>query len=98
MLAWTTGAKTHGEVEVLGRACPMEAQFERIAALQYPTFGCRLTCIEHAREEPVEGHLASQSVQVNAVAPRPLEQARFESRAQRSGGGVLSWGVHRAPA
>lgn len=76
----------------------MEAQFERVAALQYPAVGRHLPCIEQARKEPIESHLAPQSEDVNAVAPGPFEQARVEGRSQRSGRGVLSWGVHRVPA
>jgi hypothetical protein len=37
-----------------------------------------LAGVEHARKESVESDSAPQTMQINCVAARPLEQARFE--------------------
>jgi hypothetical protein len=36
------------------------------------TIACRLGLIEHARKEPIEGHLSSETLQINSITTRPF--------------------------
>ncbi len=56
----------------------MEPHLKGVPALQHPALMRWLVEVEHAREESVESDLAPQTMQINCVAARPLEQTRFE--------------------
>jgi hypothetical protein len=48
----------------------VEAHFESVAAFQNPTLATWLRRVEHASEQPIEGHLPPQTLEINAVTTR----------------------------
>lgn len=48
----------------------MEPQLKGVAALQYPAVAAWLRRIEHSGEQPVEGNLPAQTLEINVVTTR----------------------------
>jgi hypothetical protein len=76
----------------------VESHLEGIAAFEDPAITCWLGLIEHARKEPIEGHLSAETMQINSITTRPSVEPRLESGSKRDGGGVLALSCHQVPA
>ena len=87
-----------GQVEVLCRSCHVESHLERIAAFEDPTIAYRLGRIEHPCKESIEGHLPTQTMQINSITTRPFVEPRLECGSKRAGGCVLALSCHQVPA
>ena len=87
-----------GQVEILGRPCPVESHLQGVAAFEDPAISCGLRRIEHARQEPIEGHLPAETMQINSVATRPFVEPFLERGPKRAGGGVVTLSWHQVPA
>jgi hypothetical protein len=85
------------QVEILCRSCHVESHLEGIAAFEDPPIACGLRRIEHARQEPIEGHLSAEAMQINSVTTRPFVEPRLECGSKRAGGCVLTLSCHQVP-
>jgi len=65
-----SASASDGQVEIFGGSCPVVPHFEGVAALQDPIIPAWLRRVEHPSEQPVEGNLPAQTLEVHAVTTR----------------------------
>jgi hypothetical protein len=63
----------------------VETQFQRVAALEDPCVVRARPRAEHPSQQSVECHLPPQALKVDAIATRPLDEARLKGGAKRAG-------------
>ena len=94
----SVGIRANREVQILCRASSMEPHLTGVPAPRHPALMRWLVGVEHARKKSIERDLPSETMQINGVATRPIEQARFKGGPKRPCCCVLALSDHRALA